>query len=112
MPLFPEAMLLHHLDNLDSKMECMRALVEKDRQVEGCWTSYSSTLERSVLKKAKYLGEEAEAVPAPVQAAPPAPAPAPAPDVPAAPPPLSQAPPPQSGSLFAEKLEQAWRKSS
>ena len=42
VPLFPEALLLHHLDNLDSKMECMRALVAKDRHVEGCWTSYNS----------------------------------------------------------------------
>lgn len=55
VPLFAEAMLLHHLDNLDSKMECMRALVEKDRHYEGCWTSYSSSLDRAVLKKAKYL---------------------------------------------------------
>ena len=31
VPLFAEAMLLHHLDNLDSKMECMRAMVDKDR---------------------------------------------------------------------------------
>ena len=29
VPLFPEALLLHHLDNLDSKMECMRALAAK-----------------------------------------------------------------------------------
>ena len=39
-------------------MECMRALVAKDRQVEGCWTGYNASLERSVLKKAKYLEEE------------------------------------------------------
>ena len=25
VPLFPEALLLHHIDNMDSKMECMRA---------------------------------------------------------------------------------------
>jgi 3'-5' exoribonuclease len=55
VPLFPEALLLHHLDNLDSKMECMRAFIEKDRHVEGCWTSYSSSLERTVLKKSRYL---------------------------------------------------------
>ena len=55
VPLFPEAMLLHHLDNLDSKMECMRALAEKDRHIDGCWTGYSPSLERAILKKAKYL---------------------------------------------------------
>ena len=58
VPMFPEALLLHHLDNLDSKMECMRAFLEKDRHVEGCWTGYSNSLERTVLKKARYLDEE------------------------------------------------------
>ncbi len=55
LPAFPEALLLHHLDNLDSKMECMRAFIEKDKHVGGCWTGYSTPLERSVLKKRKYL---------------------------------------------------------
>ncbi len=55
IPQFPEALLLHYLDDLDSKMECMRALVENDRQVEGCFTNYSPTLERSVLKMDRYL---------------------------------------------------------
>lgn len=55
VPLFPEALLLHYIDNLDSKMECMRALIEKDRMVEGEWTAYSSALERSALKKSKFL---------------------------------------------------------
>jgi 3'-5' exoribonuclease len=55
VPMFPEAMLLHHLDNLDSKMECMRGLIERDRQVEGVWTGYSSALDRTVLKKSKFL---------------------------------------------------------
>ncbi len=62
VPLFPEAMLLHHLDNLDSKMECMRGLIERDRQVEGVWTGYSSALDRSVLKKAKFLEAAAAAI--------------------------------------------------
>ncbi len=87
VPLFPEAMLLHHLDNLDSKMECMRALAEKDRRIEGSWTGYSPSLERSILKKAKYLEDASAAVveiaAAPVTAAP----------VEPAPPPLTQQPP-------------------
>jgi 3'-5' exoribonuclease len=61
VPLFPEAMLLHHLDNLDSKMECMRGLIERDRQIEGVWTGYSSALDRSVLKKSKFLDPPAPA---------------------------------------------------
>src|SRR5579872_401922 len=58
VPVFPEALLLHHLDNLDSKMECMRAAIAKDRNVEGCWTMYNSALDRSVLKKQRYFEEE------------------------------------------------------
>jgi 3'-5' exoribonuclease len=55
VPQFPEALLLHYLDDLDSKMECMRDLVASDRQVEGCFTAYNSSLERSVLKKDLFL---------------------------------------------------------
>ncbi len=55
VPLFPEALLLHHLDNLDSKMECMHAQVEKDRLVEGVWTGFNPALGRSALKKHKFL---------------------------------------------------------
>jgi 3'-5' exoribonuclease len=63
VPLFAEALLLHHLDNLDSKMELARAAVEKDRLIEGEWTGYISPLDRSLLKKQKYLdGRAPEAV--------------------------------------------------
>jgi 3'-5' exoribonuclease len=115
VPQFPEALLLHHLDNLDSKMECMRSLVAKDRHVEGCWTGYNSSLERSLLKKAKYLEEEL-AVP-PAEIAPPVPLPvqqAPAQQSPAqpAPAPHPVAARPSTPSAFAEKLKQAWRKDS
>jgi 3'-5' exoribonuclease len=60
-PQFPEALLLHLLDNMDSKMECMRALIEKDPHVEGCWTGYNSSLDRAVLKKQRYLETAASA---------------------------------------------------
>ena len=36
-------------------MECMRALIENDRQVEGCFTSYNAALSRSALKKDRFL---------------------------------------------------------
>jgi 3'-5' exoribonuclease len=74
VPLFAEAMLLHQLDNLDSKMECMRSLIEQDRQVEGVWTSYNNVLERPILKKVKYLEDGVgEAPEGPSTAAAPAP---------------------------------------
>jgi 3'-5' exoribonuclease len=55
VPLFPEALLLHYIDDMDSKMECMRSLIERDRQVEGCFTTYSASLERPALKIDRYL---------------------------------------------------------
>jgi 3'-5' exoribonuclease len=60
LPQFPEALLLHYLDDMDSKMECMRALVEQDRLVDGNFTAFSGSLERVVLKKAKYLAPQPE----------------------------------------------------
>ncbi|HTC32626.1 MAG TPA: HD domain-containing protein [Bryobacteraceae bacterium] len=114
VPLFPEALLLHHLDNLDSKMECMRALAEKDRHIEGCWTGYSTAMERSILKKAKYLEEAPPATESPVAesrvaepVAPPVAQRHPDPDPPAERQRPDFAP---SNTAFAEKLQQAWRK--
>jgi 3'-5' exoribonuclease len=59
VPLFAEAVLLHHLDDMDSKMECVRSLVAQDRQVEGDWTGYSQPLDRTILKKDRYLNGKA-----------------------------------------------------
>jgi 3'-5' exoribonuclease len=60
LPQFPEALLLHYLDDMDSKMEAMRALIENDRQVEGCFTLYNVALERPALKKERFLDAAAE----------------------------------------------------
>ena len=57
VPVFAEAMLLHQIDVMDSKMETMRGTVERDRHIEGTWTGYSRPLERTVLKKDLYLAE-------------------------------------------------------
>ena len=68
LPQFPEALLLHYLDDMDSKVECMRAHIEHDRQVDGHFTGYNAPLERTVLKKARYMpvdgAEEARPRPA------------------------------------------------
>jgi 3'-5' exoribonuclease len=125
-PQFPEALLLHYLDDTDSKMECMRALIENDRQVEGCFTTFHNSLERTVLKKDRYLDPSAEAPkerPAvkadieeaprkPVaQAAPAAPAPPSVPTIiaPTVAPAAARHPlfAPPSESPFADKLKQA-----
>jgi 3'-5' exoribonuclease len=55
VPVFAEAMLLHQLDNLDSKMEAMRAAADRDPYAEGAWTGYVPSLERTILKKDRFL---------------------------------------------------------
>jgi len=69
VPQFPEALLLHYLDDLDSKMECMRVLLARDQQPEGCFTGYSAALERSALKKDRFLNPPPPPEPAPRQVA-------------------------------------------
>ena len=54
-PVFPEALLFHFLDDMDSKMECMRALLGKEPQAESLFTPWSSALERVALRKDRYL---------------------------------------------------------
>ena len=112
VPAFPEALLLHHLDNLDSKMECMRAAIAKDRNVEGCWTAYNSALDRAVLKKMRYMDPPKEIAPQPQPQPPPQelqPEP-PIHSVVPDPEPLPDPVPDRPISLFAEKLQQAWRR--
>ncbi len=112
IPQFPEALLLHYLDDLDSKMECMRALIENDRQIEGCFTSFNSALSRSALKKDRFLNGKTEAPPPAAQSAAtrPPPPPAPNPGAPPAPRPAAATHPlfaPRPESPFADKLRQA-----
>lgn len=102
VPSFPEAMLLHHLDNLDSKMETMRGLIEKDSRIGGHWTGFSQALERSVLKKDRYLSEEP-----PGPASGPASRPVLVADAKPVAQPTTSGPRPAGGSPFADKLNQA-----
>jgi 3'-5' exoribonuclease len=62
LPMFPEALMLHYLDDLDSKMEAMRAHFERESELEGPWTSYNASLDRPLLDSRKFLrGEKAQA---------------------------------------------------
>jgi 3'-5' exoribonuclease len=60
VPLFPEALLLHHLDNLDSKMEAMRRALA--REGDGDFTGWIGALERNILRKSRYLDGSAAVV--------------------------------------------------
>jgi 3'-5' exoribonuclease len=55
LPMFPEALVLHYLDDLDSKMEAMRVQFEREADLDGPWTSYNSSLGRPLLNSAKFL---------------------------------------------------------
>jgi 3'-5' exoribonuclease len=55
VPLFPEALLLHHLDNLDSKMNAMRTVLDHDRLTETEFTAWVPSLERVLLHTDRYL---------------------------------------------------------
>jgi 3'-5' exoribonuclease len=54
LPMFPEALMLHYLDDLDSKMEAIRAHFEREIGAEGPWTSYNSSLGRPLLDARKF----------------------------------------------------------
>jgi 3'-5' exoribonuclease len=68
LPMFPEALMLHYLDDLDSKMESMRAQFERESELETAWTSYNPSLARPLLNTQKFLEKGgaaiAQAVPA------------------------------------------------
>jgi 3'-5' exoribonuclease len=107
LPQFPEALLLHYIDDLDSKMECMRALIEHDRQLEGCFTTYNTALSRPALKMDRYLnGLEEPRLPA---SNPPESSAADPVDNRVAEPAMAAHPlfAPKADSLFADKLKQA-----
>lgn len=67
VPIFAEAMLFHHLDNLDSKMNSIECALKRDRLVEGEFTGWISSLERILMKKDRYL-EDLPQTPPPVSA--------------------------------------------
>jgi 3'-5' exoribonuclease len=105
VPIFAEALLLHHLDNMDSKMDAVRGALQRDRLVEGEFTGWIAPLERVLLKKDKYLDEAKAPVPAaPAKVKPAVTAPILEPPAAAPAPPKPAYKPPQN-TLFAEKLQ-------
>jgi len=70
LPMFPEALLLHYMDDLDSKMESMRAHFEREMDPDNPWTGYNPSLGRPLLNSAKFLGQREKAAEPGVQPAP------------------------------------------
>jgi 3'-5' exoribonuclease len=58
LPMFPEALMLHYLDDLDSKMESMRAHFEREAENDSSWTTYNPSLGRTLLNTAKFLQKD------------------------------------------------------
>jgi len=57
LPMFPEALLLHYMDDLDSKIESMRAHFEREIGSEAEWAGYNPSLGRPLLNTQKYLNK-------------------------------------------------------
>jgi 3'-5' exoribonuclease len=66
LPMFPEALMLHYLDDLDSKIQGMQNILERDSLITGEWTGYLASLGRPLLKMQKFLDGSApeQALPA------------------------------------------------
>jgi 3'-5' exoribonuclease len=58
LPMFPEALMLHYLDDLDSKMEAMRAQFEREVGLDSPWTGYNPSLGRPLLNTEKFLSAQ------------------------------------------------------
>ncbi len=62
LPMIPEALLLHYLDDLDAKMQTMRSeflRAEAQGRAPGQMTEWVRALERPLLNTVGYLGEQA-----------------------------------------------------
>jgi 3'-5' exoribonuclease len=65
LPMVPEALLLHYLDDLDAKMQTMRtefARAASHGRAPGQMTEWVRAMERPLLDTAGYLGEEQSSV--------------------------------------------------
>jgi 3'-5' exoribonuclease len=53
LPMTPEAIALHHLDNLDAKVHSFARDIRDDRQGPSAWTPYNHSLQRRLFKGVK-----------------------------------------------------------
>ncbi len=50
LPMTPEAIALHHLDNLDAKVNEYTTLITSDPNSQSTWTPYQATMQRKIFK--------------------------------------------------------------
>ncbi len=53
LPMFPEALVLHFMDNLEAKLEMMYTAIKQNQSSDSEWTEYHQLLQRYI-----YLGTE------------------------------------------------------
>ncbi|MEZ5948230.1 MAG: hypothetical protein R3C12_03150 [Planctomycetaceae bacterium] len=56
LPMTPEAILLHHLDNIDAKVNEFITMIESDPNRQSHWTPFNPRMDRK-LYKGSSLGE-------------------------------------------------------
>ena len=50
MPMFPEALMLHYLDDFDAKLNTFTRDIRQDPNTGSAWTPYNQSLERRLFK--------------------------------------------------------------
>jgi len=50
LPMTLEALILHKLDDLDSKIQAMQWALERDGSIEGEWTSFNAMFQRPLYR--------------------------------------------------------------
>jgi 3'-5' exoribonuclease len=50
LPMTPEAIALHHLDNLDAKVHSFTRDIREDRNQASAWTPFNQSLQRRLFK--------------------------------------------------------------
>lgn len=50
LPMTPEAIALHYLDNLDAKINEFQSLIDSDPNSDSVWTPYNPNLQRKIFK--------------------------------------------------------------
>src|SRR5438045_6018574 len=57
LPMTPEAIALHHLDNLDAKVHSFTRDIREDRNQTSSWTPFNQSLQRRLFKGSVSGGE-------------------------------------------------------
>jgi 3'-5' exoribonuclease len=50
LPMTPEAIALHHLDNLDAKVHEFSRDIDEDPNAQSSWTPFNARLDRKLFK--------------------------------------------------------------